>query len=721
MELKKIFEIIWARKWVIIQAFIVITLTAFIGSYLIKPTYMAIAKASVSSSNASSSIASSLGMEDIAPSLSNFSVDSMENVIAQVTLLPYMENMIGKLQLRNEENELMLPQNLISTGILYQIRSSIFPVRHIEVLPYKETNMFQINATSRDPEEAMMMANTLAGVFISELQKLTRQEANSARIFIEDQITKIRGEWLSSLEGLKEFQKTNKTVNLDEEISIAIAKMAELMKQKEDNIIDLAEEDARLKALKGQVNIKGDLGITPEALIDNPQIKILMDRLAGLKIELAGALATATEEHPKVIGLRMQIDRTQKELKKEMATHRELSPQIEESSRKIAALKAHLSLVNGNIEKYSSFFMSIPDKSTEMTRFKQSMGASEKIYNALLDYNYKIGIIEATTLSNIRLLEPAGVPLFPFKPNIFLNTILGAFLGLMSGVGLAFFSEYMDDTIKSPGDIEAYDNTPLLGTIYNYGKACPPLISGMEIRSPAYEAFRTTRNSIRFASIDKPVKSLLITSAIAGEGKTNIVANLGISLAREDKKVLLIDTDLRRPRLETLMGIKNQSGLTNVLVGDITIEDAICHTSIDMVDLLPSGTTSLDPGRVIESQKLMSLIASLSQEYDYVLLDSPPILSFDDAVIMAGYVDGTILVVESKKITPQAIIRIKAIFERARLKPLGVILNKFVDRHYSGSYYYGDYYNYYYQDRKSKWGLWSGKLLGAIGNKKGHS
>ena len=259
----------------------------------------------------------------------------------------------------------------------------------------------------------------------------------------------------------------------------------------------------------------------------------------------------------------------------------------------------------------------------------------------------------------------------------------------MFGFGLAFLVDYLDDTIKTPEDGKDFGQT-FLGTIPRFRRKESHIISDRDPKDYMCESYRTVRNSIKFVSLDRHLNTLLITSPTEGEGKTTTAVNLGISITSEGKKVLLIDTDLRRPAIHSVFGTLNSIGVTTILAEEAKPEDAIKKTDIEGLSLLTSGPVPPDPGRMVESAKMARLIKNLAQQYDIVILDSPPILVANDAIVLAGYVDTSILILESGKITRRALSQAEELLKRANIQPVGAILNK--SKIEKGSYYY-----YYYK------------------------
>jgi capsular exopolysaccharide synthesis family protein len=278
------------------------------------------------------------------------------------------------------------------------------------------------------------------------------------------------------------------------------------------------------------------------------------------------------------------------------------------------------------------------------------------------------------TLPDAEMIQPAEKPYEPKRPKKILNGIIGAFIGLLFAFGLAFLAEYIDDTIKTPEELEQYKDLALLSSIPQINKST--LISTMDANDPVAEAYRTIRYNLKYASLDKPLKSLLITSGNPKEGKTLTVANLGISFSQTGLKVLLIDTDLRRPGLHELFGKLNQAGLTQIVAGEFGLE-AIVSSGINNLSLLPSGPTPLNPVRMFESERLRELINHLKEKFDLLILDSAPILIKSDAAILGRYVDGVIDVAEAGKTTRRAISESIEVIKKANLRLLGVVLNKY--------------------------------------------
>jgi len=256
-------------------------------------------------------------------------------------------------------------------------------------------------------------------------------------------------------------------------------------------------------------------------------------------------------------------------------------------------------------------------------------------------------------------------------------------------VGLAFIVEYVDDTIRTPEDVKEFKPVALLGAVPQFKQGKIPLISTIDPNDPLYESYRKIRNHLKFMD-EKPLKSLLITCAGPGEGKSTTAVNMGISAAREGKKVVIIDTDLRRPSLHTHFDVSNARGVTDIIYGKTSVDDAIKPTQIQDLSIIPSGSPPSDPGRLIESDQMKQLVSHVRDRFDFVIMDSAPLLVKSDALMLAKYAESTIIVLESGKTTRHAIYELMGILESAKIKPLGFILNKFSIE--KGKYYYHHYY-----------------------------
>jgi capsular exopolysaccharide synthesis family protein len=264
-------------------------------------------------------------------------------------------------------------------------------------------------------------------------------------------------------------------------------------------------------------------------------------------------------------------------------------------------------------------------------------------------------------------------------------------LGLACGVGLALFLEALDDTLHSPEDISAYTEAAFLGMVPLLEDPTQGLITVLSPKSPPAEAYRTLRSNIHFAQVDHPAQTFLVTSAGAGEGKTMTTANLAAVFAQAGQEVLLIDTDLRRPSLHRIFNLPSDRGLTNVLVGETTLDDVILDTEVPGLRLVPTGPLPPNPAELLESEQMNRIIARARDVADVVFFDSPPAIVLTDAVILSSKIERVILVAEAGQVTRDAFNEMCRLIANARGTILGVVLNKL--RLSAGDYYY--YYYYY--------------------------
>jgi capsular exopolysaccharide synthesis family protein len=301
---------------------------------------------------------------------------------------------------------------------------------------------------------------------------------------------------------------------------------------------------------------------------------------------------------------------------------------------------------------------------------------------------------------SVSVVEAATVPGSPVRPNVLLNAILGALAGLILAGGLAALLEYLDDTVKSPEEAEAAAGLTTLGGVARFRRPRSPegsLIATRQ-RHPVAEAYRMLRTNVQFSTLERPAQTLLVTSANPGEGKTTTVANLALVMAQTGKRVIAVDSDLRRPTLHRFFGVENGTGLTTLLLsGEPGLDGCLKPTAFDNLWVLPSGPQPPNPSELLGSRRLESVLQSLKQSADVIVMDSPPALAVADASILASRVDGTLLVVDSGRTRAGSLQRAKETLGRAKTNLLGAVLNKLTQR---GRDYY--YYRYYYTDAEGR-------------------
>jgi tyrosine-protein kinase Etk/Wzc len=690
MELKKLWQIIINRKWIIIQAFMVIVLTALVGSFLMTPVYRSTAKVVVEEKGLRQSLLSSLGLRDLSAILSLGTFGQEDIMGTQMQLIatrPNLEEVIQRLQLKNDDGSLIRPEQL-----------------QVKVEQIEDTNLLKINVDSPNPEEAAQIANTLAQVYVEKSLRESQKNSIEMVNYIDQQREKVKGEWLASINELVKFMKEEGIVDLDLEGKILLERVTALRKELESNQRQMEEVKTKIAEIRKQLANTSKYQVSSRLREENPQIRELNKQLIELNIKLASSKTEYTDSHPVVIALQNQIDSIKKQLKNQIAkTFREeaesinpyyqaLIQQLGDHQIQMAELTAKEKILPKTINEYMLKLAAIPDKKAKILRLKTEVNIQEKALGLLLEKAYQTEMATLVQSSNINLVEPATVPTMPVKPNLLLNTAIAIFLGLFFGLGLAFLLEYLDDTLKSPDDIKEFEPLPFFGTIPKWKDGEGILINQMDSRSRMPEAYRAIKNSLRFAAVDKQLKVILVTSALAEEGKSVTVANLGISFSRDNKKVLLLDADLRRPYLHKLFGLSNKIGFSNVIRGDIQLGEAIQQTPVEGVYLLPSGQPPPNPDQYIESPRAQELIENLKGRFDLIIIDSPPILATHDAVVLAKYADAAIDVLEAAKVTKKALSLTREYLANTQIPLLGTILNKFGKDHEG---YYYNYYRYY--------------------------
>jgi non-specific protein-tyrosine kinase len=363
------------------------------------------------------------------------------------------------------------------------------------------------------------------------------------------------------------------------------------------------------------------------------------------------------------------------------------------------SLEKELASVQDDIARAQSGLAGNPDDA-QRQRLETSLAQYRTTLSSLANNYNQIRIAEAQATNNVVIAKPAVVPLSPVRPRTMTNVLLAMIVGGMLAVGAVFLVEYLDDTVKSPDDVTRVTGLSTLGAIARLKDAAGTqrqLISWVQTKAPETEAYRTLRTNIQFSSVDKPVRTLLVTSSGPGEGKSTTAANLAVVMAQTGQKVILVDTDLRRPVIHKTFGVPNNVGITTALLAgqDVDLAAYIQPTEIENLTILTSGPIPPNPSELLGSHRMAHVIEQLSQLADLVIFDTPPVLVVTDASVLGRQVDGVLLVADAGGTREQALAQTVDELRKTGVNILGIALNR-LDSRSRGYYYY--YYYYYYTD-----------------------
>ncbi len=330
----------------------------------------------------------------------------------------------------------------------------------------------------------------------------------------------------------------------------------------------------------------------------------------------------------------------------------------------------------------------------EISRLRNTITQYQSSYASLLQSYESLRLTEAQSIDTITVVEPARIPENPVRPRTMLNTLLAAIVGLMLATGAVFLIEFLDDTIKTPEDLNNILRVTWLGAIARMDGAdtVESMVTVNEPRHPTSEAYRALRTNLQFSAIDTDLRSIVLTSANPGEGKTTTAVNLAIVMAQAGFSVALVDADLRRPRVHKLFGFNNTMGLTDAVVhSDLPASHYLRPTTVENLRVMTSGKIPPNPAELLGSRRMTDLLERLRDEVDLVICDAPPTLAVTDAAIIGRQVDGILLVVDSGKTRKDAGMRAVESLRRVNGHILGAVLNR-LSRSSRGYYYYYDGY-----------------------------
>ncbi|OQX51852.1 MAG: hypothetical protein B5M53_10135 [Candidatus Cloacimonas sp. 4484_209] len=556
---------------------------------------------------------------------------------------------------------------------------------NIIVKPVERTDIVNILVHSTDPKEAAIIANTVAENLLEQSRLTARSAVSEVRKFLEKQLKIVQNNLKESADSLRVFKEKNRVFSLSNEGEELFTKLSTFDSKYNEIEADYITKKKQLDFLKKKYEQNQKNLVTDITEIKSPLIMNLRKKLISLETEYSNYLLQGLpENHPKMEKIKSLINETKRSLQKEV--------------RKYISSGAE----NGNL-------ITENQKITKLAQLERAYKINDNTYEMLMQKYEEAKITEAGQLGSVKIIDKAFIPTFAIKPNKKKNLLFAILVGI--GIGLVFtvFTEYIDTSIKEPKEVEEYIGEPTLGIIPNInhtflskeknngklGNAKKLLLTEFPPRSGVAEAYRSLRTNLQYFNTDKPIKSILITSSIAQEGKSTIVSNLAISLSQLGLKTVMVDADLRKPMLHKLFEADLSPGLTNLIISkDVEFKKTIKNTRIENLFLITAGSVPPNPAELLESKRMKEVSYEITKEFDYLIFDAPPIVLVADAVILSTLVDGVILIIEAKKTRRDAIFSSKEIIKNVGGKILGTVLNK--TRFSRMDYMYGGYSGYYY-------------------------
>ncbi len=566
----------------------------------------------------------------------------------------------------------------------------------IEVAQSRDTSLIAILVKRENPEEAAKIANEVAEVYRDQRLTVKRNELKRGIDAIRSEVEKQR-ERVNAQE--KEVERLRKELGVSMLSSGGPAgsgyrvdkiRLQQLEADRIASRVDMLYRKARLDQIEGMSGT--ELMESASVIVQDQEIMAIRRQLVDTDVSLKLMLETYGENHPDVLRSKAGREELQKKMDSALlGLKRGMKTEYEVSLARYEALENELKAAR------EADIVAEGEKFLPFTKAERDLELERSVMQAMEARVRQEAIKLEVPSTPVELIDPAEPPPVdrPVEPRVPMYIFLGFIGGLVLGVGLAFFIEYLDTSVKTVDDVERYLGLPVIGVIPQ--KVRPMIEDGPD--SPYAEAYRVLRTNLLFANKGVPGGAFAMTSGGVGEGKSTTLFNLAYVCAAIGDKVLIVDSDLRRPVQHTIMGMQNRFGLTNVLMRDVPIEETIKPVpNVPNLHFLPSGKLPRSSVGVLNTQRMRELIKNLKARYDYVFFDSPPVVGVSDASILASEVDGVMLVVQYRKYPRVMSLRAKRMVENVGGKLVGVVLNNINILRDDYYYYYHSYYsNYYYR------------------------
>ncbi len=576
----------------------------------------------------------------------------------------------------------------------------------VDVNPIRRSNLVEVTFDSTNPQTAAMVANKLADDYIENNLQVKFDATTKASAWLDNKLRELRAQVEAADDRLAEYARANGIVFISQSQTLVTERLAQLQGQ-----LTGAQSDRMGKqALYDQVR-SGHIDTLP-GVVGNPLVQSLEGRKTELERSYDDMSVNYKPDYPKMVEIKKQMDAIDKQIDHEKKIAAKTI--IDEYNAAIGREK----YIQAAVEDAKKSVNDLADKTIQYNIIKRDSDSNHELYAALTERMKEANAAAGLNQSNIHVVDPSVVPTGPVKPRVMLNLTIGLLLGVALGVGLAFFQEYLDKTLKTPDDVEQHLRLPSLGVLPRFALAGAaekdedgietlalttgsnghhPVAPAIQTTPQAIEAFRSLRTSVLLSASPVP-RLILVTSALPSEGKTTTAINLGATLASLGNKVVVVDCDMRRPAVHRGTAVENNPGFVQCLTGHLDVSGAVLPVpGVENLSVIPCGPIPPNPAEVLSSPLCADLLHRLREKFEYVLVDSPPLLSVADSRILATLVDAVVLVARAHSTPYDVVRRARTLLYGSGARILGVALNDLdVERNGFGyqQYQYGYGYGY---------------------------
>ena len=717
IHLRDYLQVILRRKWIIIISFIIVLTLVTLYSFKATPIYQATAQLQINKENpnvVSFKEVMAMNNTDILFYQTQYKILSSDFLALRViNSMKLKDNIEFK---PDEESEGFSIRGFV--GSLFrkdsqasdkdekksrleeQSRLLITYLERLSIEPIRNSSLVSISFNGYDPDEITKIVNKHASEYIARNLEVRFAASSDAIEWLQKQLYAKREALEKTETALQLYKEKEKIVSLEDRQNIIVMKLEDLSTE-----LTVARTD--------RMGIEVLYNLTKEYFEDYERLGSIPEVMESRLIQ------ELKEEHSKLSAevkkLAQKYGKNYPAMQRAVAQEEELQARIDNEVGKIAIgietkYKVALSKednLSKALEDQKTTALELNRKAIAYGSLKRDSEGERAMYEILLKRLKEADITGDLQTSNISIVGPAKVPIKPIKPRKKLNIFLGMIVGLGMGIGLAFFLEYLDNTIKSPEDVEEYLKVPLLGVLSHIktqlgGESAPSELIAHEMpRSVFAEAVRSIRTSVMFSIIDTSRKLIMVTSATQGEGKTFVASNLAAAIAQAGKNTLLVDTDLRKPRVNKVFSVEKNPGLCNHLIGEIELESIIKSTQVPNLSIVTCGNIPPNPSEIMHSVVMEKFCSMVKEQFDIVIFDTPPAMTVTDAIVLSGLVDGVILTIRSGMTAKNTIKRCISQIQNNKGEMLGAVVNG-IDITRGGYYYhyYAHYYKYGYGSEK---------------------